>query len=52
MSNQDKPAKPYSPAPTPDSGQRIAHALEHIAAQMSEINEKLGKLTATRQSVP
>jgi len=40
------PFKPYAPAPTTDSALRIAHAMEHIAAQLSEINAKLDRVIA------
>lgn len=41
MSEQNPTGRPYSPALTGDSGQRIAHALEYIAARLGEINAKL-----------
>jgi hypothetical protein len=44
MSAELPPVKPYIPAPTGDSGQRIAHALEFIAAQLAYINAKMDRL--------
>ena len=37
-------SNPYQPVPTADSGLRIAHALEYIAAQLGAINAKLDRL--------
>jgi hypothetical protein len=38
-----EPVQPYIPVNTADSGLRIAHALEFIAAQLAEINAKMDK---------
>jgi hypothetical protein len=35
--------KPYIPVQTGDSGLRIAHALEFIAAQLAYINAKMDR---------
>jgi hypothetical protein len=44
MSNELPPVKPYIPAQTTEPSFRIAHALEFIAAQLAQINAKLGSL--------
>ena len=47
MSDTKKPALPtYSRVKTGDSGLRIAHALEHIAEQLTQINAKMDLVTA------
>lgn len=43
MSDQMPPVKPYIPAQTTNAGDRIAHALEFIAAQLAHINAKMDR---------
>jgi len=43
MSDQFPAVKPYIPVQTGDSGLRIAHALEFIAAQFAFINAKMDR---------
>lgn len=35
---------PYQPVNVADSGLRVAHALEYIAAQLGQINAKLDRV--------
>jgi hypothetical protein len=47
MPNEFPPAKPYVPALTTEPSFRIAHALEFIAAQLAQINAKMGRSQAS-----
>lgn len=46
MTDSKPTVQPYRRVETGDSGLRIAHALEHIADQLTQINNKLDAVTA------